>query len=83
MSNLQNTFFSPLSKDACFYFYFLTVFFFFVMVIAAISGAAYIITKPSKVSYNFITHFILIVINFFLLYFVNRLYYSMCVNSLK
>ena len=83
MSNLQNTFFSPLNKDACFYFYFLTVFFFIVMVIAVISGAIYIFKNPTKLSFNVIMHFILIIINFFVIYFVNRLYYSMCVNSLK
>jgi uncharacterized protein HemY len=81
--NINNTFFSPLNKDSCFYFYVLTVFFFIAMIIATISGLIYIVTKPSKITFNFITHFILIVINFFLVYFVNRLYFSMCVNSLK
>ena len=81
--NIEKTFFSALNRDACLYFYFLTVFFFIIMIITAVSGVAYMVTKPSKITFNFITHFILIIINFFLVYFVNRLYYSMCVNSLK
>lgn len=81
--NIENTFFSPLSRDACLYFYLLTVFSFIVIVISVVSGLAYMVTKSSKITFNFITHFILIIINFFLVYFVNRLYYSMCINSLK
>lgn len=81
--NINSTIFSPLNKDSCIYFYILMIIFFVVMVITVMSGLLFAVTKPSKINFSLITHFILIIINIFLVYFVNRLYYSMCVNSLK
>ena len=75
---LNNSFFSPYSKDYCVYFYILTIitFIFFVMsmwqslysLFNGNIGLGLAVTLP---------------ITPFLLYFTNRLMYSMCVGSLK
>ncbi len=72
--------FSPLDKNHCLYFYYLSVFFFclFVSLIFLLVFAYF----HSKVKFP-PAEVLWILINPLMLYFINRLYYSMCINSLK
>lgn len=73
--------FSPLDKNYCLYFYYLSVFFFclFVSLIFLLIFTYF----DSKVKSLTMEKVLWILINPLLLYFINRLYYSMCINSLK
>ena len=76
--NMQ-TLFGPLDKSYCNYFYYLEVMFFgiFIFMIGMV-----IKTIATKKSYDPMQLF-LVILQPLMLYFVNRLYYSMCVSSLK
>lgn len=74
-----NDLFSPLGKQYCKYFYFLTVFFFALFVFSCLSVLS---TLVSKGSLNIADSMVLIT-QPLLLYFINRLYYSMCMGSLN
>ena len=76
--NMQ-TLFGPLDKSYCNYFYYLEVMFFgiFIFMIGMV-----IKTITTKKSYDPMQLF-LVILQPLMLYFVNRLYYSMCVSSLK
>lgn len=82
MASLQNMFFGPLSSDACMYFFFLSVIFFFLLVIALIAGILLVIRRPSQINFKVGVHSLLLFFNIFLVYFVNRLLYTMCNKSL-
>ncbi len=75
MNNLEQTFFSPLSKDYCAYFYYLTVFAFIFLAIA-IGQALYAVVEGKVDLFSGI----MALAGPFLLYFNNRLLYSMCLN---
>ncbi len=77
MEVLSSLFLSPLSKEYCNWFYFLTVVSFIIMVIAAFSCADQVIrgnVDPVQALIAFSGPF--------LVYFSNRLLYSMCMGSL-
>ncbi len=75
MNNLEQTFFSPLSKDYCAYFYYLTVFA-FIFLAMAVGQALYAVVEGDAT----ILSAVLALFGPFLLYFNNRLLYSMCLN---
>ena len=77
MDNLMNTLFGPMDPAYCKYFYFLSVFAFFSFVTAVLT-CLYAVVNRKKVGANMI----LVAIQSFFGYFVNRLLYSMCVASL-
>jgi len=82
MSDLMNRIFGPLDKKACFYFLALSGFF-FVILLFAIFGNAYIILKDMKnLTLGNLMGGMLMIFNIFVIYFVNRLLYTMCVKSL-
>lgn len=76
--NMQ-TLFGPLDKSYCNYFYYLEVMFFgiFIFMIGMVLK-----TVVTKKSYDPMQLF-LVILQPLMLYFVNRLYYSMCLGSLK
>ena len=76
--NVQDLF-SPLNQQYCDYFYFLSVLFFVLFVLAA---GKVIMSFFGKKSMK-VTDGLIIVSQPLLLYFINRLYYSMCVGSLN
>jgi hypothetical protein len=76
-------FFTPLSKDSCKYFYYISI-------IAGISlaiifcGAIFVVVSNfKKLDFLMLSSIAYILINSFIVYFLNRLLYSMCVSSLK
>lgn len=83
MNNLLYTFFGPLNKDFCIYFLFLTIIYFSVLVLALIIEIIYIIKNYNKLNLRLFINAILIFSNLFLGYFVNRILFSICNNSLN
>jgi hypothetical protein len=82
MSSLFHTFFGPLDKSACVYFFILTFFFFIVLAITLLSELIFIVKNYKSLNMKMFTSGILILFNIFLAYFVNRLFYTMCIKSL-
>jgi hypothetical protein len=74
--------FTPLDKKYCNYFYYMSVitycFFIFMIILLLWS----LIFHSKKIDMYSGLNFISLIINTFLTYFVNRLMYSMCVESL-
>ena len=83
MSNFINYFFGPLNKEYCFYFYFLSIVFGLAFVLLAIGTLMAVIKDYKKLDLKIMFNLILLLINAFLVYFVNRLLYSMCSKSLQ
>ena len=75
----MQTLFGPLDKSYCNYFYYLEVLFFGVFVVVSFLSLKTIVTKKK---YDF-TQLFLVMLQPLTMYFVNRLYYSMCIGSLK
>lgn len=77
MDKINEMFFSPLSKDYCVYFYFITVIVFVMLILAMFASLMVMFKGKGKKNY------LLLISNLFtlaLVYFQNRLLYSMCVN---
>jgi hypothetical protein len=82
MSGLNQTFFGPLDKSACFYFYFLSLFFFVVLLFVLFKAIVYVFKNYKSIGFKNVAQGLLIIFNIFLAYFVNRLMYTMCNKSL-
>ena len=82
MDNFMDTYFGPLGKEYCTYFYVLAIIFGVGFVLSAISVATYIVLHHKKVDAMFIANSIVLLLNSFLAYLVNRLLNTMCVKSL-
>jgi hypothetical protein len=78
MNSFQQTFLSPYSQDYCAYYFYLTIFalIFLIMVIFDVAVGLY----KNKVS---LFDGALSLLGPFLIYFTNRLLYSMCLGSLQ
>ena len=77
MNRLNEIFFSTLTKEYCMYFYLMMVIFFVFLVMAMFTIIVHIVKYKKK------TDYLLMITNAFTLaviYFQNRLLYSMCVN---
>ena len=72
--------FSPLGKRYCNYFYYLSIISFFFFVFACLTVIKNLFSKKMAMSF---TSIYVILTQPFLMYFINRLSYSMCVNSLS
>ena len=75
----MNTLFGPLDKSYCNYFYYLEVLFFGIFVFTVGMALKTMLTQKKYDS----AQLFLIMLQPLTMYFVNRLYYSMCVGSLK
>ena len=82
MSYLFDTFFGPLNKGSCIYFFILSVIFFCILILLLFSEFFFILNNFGKLNIKLILHSILILSNMFIVYFVNRLLYTMCTKSL-
>ena len=67
----------PLHQDFCFYFYILAILLFISFILSIISLLFYLF-KNKSITFQHI----ILPINAFVLYFVNRLLYNMCHNSI-
>ena len=77
--NFIDSLFSPLSSQYCNYFYYLMIFFFGVFVLSAAFVLKSLFGKK-KLKAN---EMLALLTQPLLLYFINRLYYSMCIGSLN
>ena len=74
---IMDTLFGPLGKQWCLYFYAVSIFFFIMFVMTAISIVGLLISRKTKLAD--MTMYIFSLFNILLMYFVNRLLYTMCV----
>ncbi len=82
MSDFMTTYFGPLDKGACIYFLFLTMFFFALLVIALFTELLFVIKNFKQLNFRIFSNGVLLLFNIFVVYFVNRLLYTMCSKSL-
>ena len=75
---MLETLFGPLTKEYCEYFYILEVIFFIITAIMTFIVLKSLVSKKPMALDKAIT----LIANPLLIYFINRLYYSMCVGSL-
>ena len=77
IKNILENLFSPLSKDYCVYFYFLSVLSFICVLISIILFSTKACNNKGKtLSLDLLT----VIPLYLVLYFKNRLLYSMCIN---
>jgi hypothetical protein len=82
MSDFMNRFFGPLDRSSCIYFRFLTIFFFALLVFALFTELLFVVKNFKQLNLRIFSNGILLLFNIFLVYFANRLLYSMCDKSL-
>jgi hypothetical protein len=77
-------YFSPfISKEYCFYFYILSIIFGLTFLLFFFTGIYTIIANKIKLNSILVINWVLFIGNTFVAYFVNRLLYSMCLNSMN
>lgn len=81
MADIMEYLFSPLPKKYCNYFYFVSVFTYIVFLFSIFSFIGLFFAKKSVPLTVYGFHLFIVIYNF-VVYFVIRLLYSMCVNSL-
>lgn len=74
--------FGPLGKDYCLYFYVLSAMSFSLFLLYIVYIIMYVIMYSKKIDIPFLVHSLFMILYSLLAYFVNRLLYTMCVNSL-
>lgn len=79
----MSKYFDPLNKDSCIYFEILMMFFFGVLIIVFLAEMYYVFTNYSSLNFRIVMHGLLLLINIFIMYFIYRLFYSICIMSLK
>ncbi len=82
-NSFANKYFGPLPKEWCTYFYVLSVFFFIIFSASLAAVIVTMITSFSKINLHIATNWAVILLNSFIAYYINRLFYSMCINSLQ
>jgi hypothetical protein len=82
MSKFIDMYFGPLNKDACTYFFILSFIFFVFLIVALFMQIIFVVKNYKIVNFKLIVNAGLLLINLFLIYFVNRLFYTMCNKSL-
>lgn len=82
MSDFMSTYFGPLDKSSCIYFLVLSMLFFGMLVFALIAEIYYTITNFRQLNFRIVYNGLLLLLNFWLVYFVNRLMYTMCSKTL-
>ena len=85
MNGFINNFFGPLNKDSCFYFLIITILFFVVLVLVLFTEIMYIFSVlfyGKKFDFTIFNKGLMVTFNIFIVYFVNRLLYTMCSRSL-
>ena len=78
----MTTVFGPLNKEWCNYFLFLSMIMYVLFVFAILTEIVYIFKHYKTLDFKMILNGILLLLNAFLAYMVNRLLYTMCVKSL-
>jgi len=79
---MWNSLFGPLTEESCKYFYFFAVAGFIMMIVFILFLLVSVVKYYKKLDSRMIINLIAAIINSFLLYFSNRLLYTMCVKIL-
>ena len=79
---LTDNLFGPLNKKYCAYFYFFSVAGFIIMITFMLFILIFFVRFYKKLNSHIMINLIMMVVNSFLLYFSNRLLYTMCLKSL-
>ena len=79
ITEFNNIFLSPLGKDYCSYFYTISLLSLMIALFMLIKMVVQLFLKSKNKIDNNITN-VSLMINFLIIYFVNRLWYSMCIN---
>jgi hypothetical protein len=74
-------FFGPLSQNYCTYFLIVSAMFLLAFVIMFLTEVRYVILNYNKLNFKVLFSGILILFNVFLVYFMNRILYTMCVET--
>lgn len=74
--------FQPLTKKSCDYFYFFAVAGFIMMIVFILVLLVSLLRYYKKMDAKMIINILAMIINSFLLYFSNRLLYTMCIKTL-
>ena len=82
MTDFMTTLFGPLKKEWCNYFLFLSMFMYVLFVIAVLTEIFFLFNHYKTLDFKMIVNGVLLLLNAFLAYMVNRLLYTMCVKSL-
>ncbi len=82
MSDFMTTLFGPLNKEWCNYFLFLSMLMYVLFVIAILTEIFFLFKHYKTLDFKMILNGVLLLVNAFLAYMVNRLLYTMCVKSL-
>jgi hypothetical protein len=77
----MNSLFGPLSKNYCIYFYGMSILFFIFFVMSVVHIASHIFRRSSKLDSKFYANSVAVVFYTLLVYLLNRLMYTMCMNS--
>ena len=83
MSDLMNNLFGPLGKGYCIYFYALSIIFLITFATTFFSIIMVVVQKPKTIDSKFLFKSALIVLYTLIPYLVNRLLYTMCINSVN
>ena len=83
MSDIMNNLFGPLGKEYCVYFYALSILFFISFVLSAGFILYKIVKNPKDLSGKFLLNSVFVLIYTLIPYYVNRLLYTMCINSVR
>lgn len=82
MTDFMDYYFGPLSREYCIYFYYMSIGFGIVFVLTLFSILSFVIMSKNKIKFGFISNSVLVLVNIFLAYFVNRLLHTMCVKTI-
>ena len=83
MSDFMSNYFGPLEKQHCFYFLIISVIFFLLLIVAIFSQMVWVFKNYKQLNFRIFAGAIVMLFNLFLAYFVNRLLYTMCNQSLN
>jgi hypothetical protein len=81
MSNLMTTFFGPVDEIYCTYFLIISMIFLIVFIIMFLAEIRYIMLNYNRLNYKILFSGIAILFNIFIVYFMNRMLYTMCVKT--
>jgi hypothetical protein len=77
----MNSLFGPLGREYCVYFYFLSILFFVMFATYLLMTVVNIVRNPKMVNGKMLLNSVFLLIYTLVPYYVNRLMYTMCVNS--
>tara|TARA_Y100000591_G_scaffold247537_1_gene218638 strand:- start:4208 stop:4429 length:222 start_codon:yes stop_codon:yes gene_type:complete len=72
---------SPLTKDYCYYFYLLGILSFVMLIVGLVTGIMKVLTEKKLLVG--LAHLVMMSLGPLIAYYVNRLLYTMCVNSVN